>query len=364
MSDDEKRGQWGKDKADRGLYQRGKIWYIRFADQTGKVRAERVGPSKALALKVYMKRKSEVAERRFFPGANTGFEDLLKDAVTEARRRHAMKKSKKQLMTYRYGILGDWFKGRKATTITSEEIDAKLSEHCKTPANYNRYRNSLSHTYKLGIESGKVAANPARAVKLRQENNTRVRFLDAKEELALRKVIIKRCPDREAEFDLAMQTGMRWSEQYELKWEQVDLGRNQITLLQTKSGRRQHVQINLTARAALEKLRSRALGSEFVCPDQDHYIFRKWWEAVLKESKVKDFHWHDLRHTFATRLVMGGVDIFTVKQLLRHETIAVTMRYAHLSATHLQQAVEVLAVGILGGTVAQKLIQPMPRVMQ
>lgn len=79
---------------------------------------------------------------------------------------------------------------------------------------------------------------------------------------------------------------------------------------------------------------------------------------------MKDFHWHDLRHTFASRLVMAGIDIFTVKQLLRHETIAVTMRYAHLSAMHLQQAVEISTGGTPGDTVPRKPMQPMPQTIQ
>ena len=52
------------------------------------------------------------------------------------------------------------------------------------------------------------------------------------------------------------------------------------------------------------------------------------------------FHWHDLRHTFASRLVMGGVDILTVKELMRHKTLVVTLRYAHLAPEHLSEALD------------------------
>jgi integrase len=95
--------------------------------------------------------------------------------------------------------------------------------------------------------------------------------------------------------------------------------------------------------AALEKLRRLAGTSELVCPHAYGREHRNWWTAALKEAKVQNFHWHDLRHTFASRLVMAGVDLYTVKELLGHAVIAVTMRYAHLAPSHLQAAVDKLA---------------------
>jgi site-specific recombinase XerD len=142
-------------------------------------------------------------------------------------------------------------------------------------------------------------------------------------------------------------TGLRWAEQHDLPWRHVDLNRNLITLTNTKSGHRQYVPINSAARAALEELSRTTDKSEFVCLTQDHITFRHWWEkAVLTESEVKDFHWHDLRHTFASRLVMNGVDICTVSKLLRHGNVATSQRYAHLSDAHLQDAVERLSVTV------------------
>lgn len=335
-----KRGEWKKDKSERGVFRRGKVWYIRFCDGGGKVRVEAVGPSKALAIKVCAKRRTEVAERRFFPGANIALDELIKDALAEARRNHEMKRSKKKLRTYRYRIVGEWFKGREAASITPGEIDKKLAEHCHTSANFNRYRVALSHTYKIAMQNGKALRNPASLVTLKKENNERVRFLETEEEAALRKAIRKLCPKREAEFDLAIYTGMRWSEEYGLRWAEVDQKRNKITLLETKGGKTQHVRLNVAAHGALAKLRVITADSEFVCPDQDEWTHRQWWDAVRKEAKLSDFHWHDLRHTFASRLVMSGVDIYTVNKLMRHETLQVTKRYAHLADAHLQQAVE------------------------
>jgi site-specific recombinase XerD len=68
----------------------------------------------------------------------------------------------------------------------------------------------------------------------------------------------------------------------------------------------------------------------------------QWFADAVQEAGINDFDWHDLRHTFASRLVMAGVDIRTVQELLGHESIIMTMRYAHLSPQHRATALEKL----------------------
>ena len=67
---------------------------------------------------------------------------------------------------------------------------------------------------------------------------------------------------------------------------------------------------------------------------------RQWFEPAVRKAKIADFHWHDLRHTFASRLTMAGVDLRTVQELMGHKTIAMTVRYAHLAPKHTLAAVE------------------------
>ena len=67
---------------------------------------------------------------------------------------------------------------------------------------------------------------------------------------------------------------------------------------------------------------------------------KNWFESALGASNIHDFRWHDLRHTFASRLVMSGADLRTVAELLRDSTLAMVMRYAHLAPDHRLAAVE------------------------
>ena len=70
--------------------------------------------------------------------------------------------------------------------------------------------------------------------------------------------------------------------------------------------------------------------------------FRKRFDAALRRAKITDFHFHDLRHTFASHLVMAGVDITTVSKLLGHKSLTMTLRYSHLAPAHLAEGVKKL----------------------
>jgi site-specific recombinase XerD len=137
---------------------------------------------------------------------------------------------------------------------------------------------------------------------------------------------------------LALNAGLRLSEQYLLRWEDVSFARRSLTVAGSKNGSARHVRLNQAAPGALETLRDKSKGSEFVCGGAK--TSRKWFEPAVLAPKLEHFFWHCLRHTFASRLVMAGVDIRTVQELLGHKTISMTVRYAHLAPQHQLAAVE------------------------
>jgi len=231
-----------------------------------------------------------------------------------------------------------WFGDRPAAQVTAQDIERRLTELAtnSTPATVNRYHALIRRVFSLGVRNGKVDSNPARRIRQRREDNARVRFLSAEEEAALRGKIRELYPEREGEFDLALHTGMRWSEQYGLRWPEVDAKHAILTIRRSKPGERRYVPLNSVASAAVEALRRT---DETVCaPGQ-----RDWFERVVKEARVRNFLWHDLRHTFASRLAMNGESILTIKELLGHKTLAMTLRYAHLAPDFKRAAVERLA---------------------
>ena len=111
------------------------------------------------------------------------------------------------------------------------------------------------------------------------------------------------------------------SEQYSLRWPQVDFDRRHLFLPKTKNGDPRDVPLNGTALAALEELRAESKG-DFVFPNAESP--RGWFLSAVERAGLKDYTWHCNRHTFASRLVMAGVDLHTVGELLGHRTTQMT----------------------------------------
>ncbi len=139
----------------------------------------------------------------------------------------------------------------------------------------------------------------------------------------------------------ALHTGMRRGEILGLTWDQVNMAQGMIRLTHTKNGESREIPINDTVRSVLAGLRTR-IDVPWVFHDEEGYKFkntRKRFEAACKRVELTNFHFHDLRHTFASWLVMAGVPLITVSELMGHKSITMTMRYAHLSPQHKAHAV-------------------------
>ncbi len=336
----------------RGVYEkvpRSGVWWIRYADTMGRIRREKAG-TKSSALTLYRKRKTEALQGKKLP------ESLRTPAVSFAELAHdALIYSKIHKRTYEDDVLRmPWllvdFRERAADAITPQDLEHHLSQMAEernwAPASVNRYRALISLIFRLGIENGKVKENPARLVKHRLVNNARTRWLSPEEEVRLRIAIEARHPEHMPELEIALNTGLRLSEMYGLTWENVNLSQRVLTVPRSKNGEMRHVPINSAALCALRELRKRGDGAEQVIRNAKGLPLsdpRHWFETAVRMARIRDFSWHCLRHTFASRLVMAGVDLRTVQELLGHKSIAMTVRYSHLSPAHTLAAVERLS---------------------
>ncbi len=347
MSDnDESLNRRGERRA-RGLFERppgSGIWWVRYMDENGRLHREKVGP-KSLALKVYQKRKNEIQERRFFPERIRRRDVLLSEMIDDY-----LERAKGALRSYRDSERhGErWkkvFRGKTLAQILPGDVERYMAKRINEvePASVNRELAFLKHLFNVAIADGKADTNPVRSVKLFHENNQRVRFLTDDEEAALRRAI---GGDEWPKVAFAFLTGFRQSNQFRLRWADVKFDTGTVCARKPKGGKDYHVPMNDELRAILGALPSR-LRSEWVFPsetgetpiDARNYVRRTFLPA-LKAAKIEDLRWHDLRHTFASRLVMAGVDIRTVQELMGHKTITMTLRYAHLSPAHQLEAVQ------------------------
>ena len=145
----------------------------------------------------------------------------------------------------------------------------------------------------------------------------------------------------------ALNTGMRRNEILKLTWNRVDLKNRLILLDKTKNGERREIPINYMLYNTLSGI-IRHIGTDYVFynpKDKELKPFERLdrsWHTALKKAKILDFHFHDLRHTFASWLVMSGVPLLTVSKLLGHKDIKMTLRYAHLSPDVFKEAMGVL----------------------
>lgn len=234
------------------------------------------------------------------------------------------------------------------TTADVEQYQAKrlstISRKGKvlSPATVNRELAALKHLFSKAIAWGLVDSSPAKQVKLQNENNRRLRYLTPEECQRL----IEACkPPLDRIVSLALQTGMRKGEVLKLKWQSVYLRERYLEIVDQKNGERSTIPLN---EDALDILRGipRRVDSPYLFPGEKpgkpYYDLTRCFERAVEAAGLKGVTFHTLSHTSASLLVMAGVDLTTVKEIMRHKSITMTLRYAHLSPGHRQDAVDAL----------------------
>lgn len=324
----------------RGIYEEPKgsdIWWIQYFDAERKRHREKVGRREAAINLLALRRTAKIEGRKLpAPRRAVLFRTLCSDALEHSRAENAPKSTYE--LQLKVDALLPTFGDRAAEEITKQELVRWLTDQAEArdwrASSRNRWQAALSLIFRVGIDNEKIAKNPAAGIKRKTENNSRVRFLSDEEERAL---LQQTDPRFHAHLLLSIHTGIRMSEQYSLGWAQVDMERRHLFLPKTKNGDSRDVPLNGTALVALRGLRAEAQG-ELVFPHAESP--RGWFPPAVERAGIKNYSWHCNRHTFASRLVMAGVDLHTVGELLGHRTAQMTKRYAHLSVNHKQSAVE------------------------
>lgn len=355
-------------RKDRGLLSRpdstGKlVWYVRLYHE-GKDRRFGSFASKTTAREFYEKAKLEQKEGRFFPERyqHGGYE--LVAAMIDRYLLSILTKKPMTQLAERYFAKWwkDYFAGKRlnAITVTALEearqsllatvvVEAKEKgevEKLMTPQRVNRYVEWLRHVVNIAVREGKLASNPVLKLKMFKEPKGKTRFLSMEEEALL---LDKLGPVHGPWARLAILTGLRQAEQFKLQWKDVDLERGILTLPTTKAGGVQYVHLNEEAKTILRGFDSWHR-SKWVFPSENlatsldiRNFYGRIWVPAVNGAGIEYATWHDLRHTFASRLAMTGHNEGTIAALLRHSTTALVKRYAHLSPSHLKAALEGVA---------------------
>ena len=232
----------------------------------------------------------------------------------------------------------------EVSPIDIEKFKSAKLEKGNTKSTVNRYLAILKRMFNIAIEWGYAKDNPVKRVKfypekdnLRERILTEIeedRLLDASSE-HLRPILV-----------VALNTGMRRGEILNLKWEQIDLEAKEIRVKSTKSGKSRVVDVNSLLVDELEKLKKESRGSQhiFLNPrtGKPYGKLQTSFDGACRRAGIKGLRFHDLRHTFASRLVERGVDLIRVKDLLGHSSVKVTERYTHANREERKKAVELL----------------------
>jgi integrase len=268
---------------------------------------------------------------------------------------------------------GGWFEKPIGSIGVAELEQWKLDgfKAGRSPATILRDLMSLSGVFTRAAKMKRIGENPVRSVdKPRLDRAPKVRFLDDQEEARLREALAERDTRMIAErisanawrkarkvellpelphfgdhltpaVLVSMNTGLRLGELLALNWVDVDLKQGLLTVhgATAKTGQTRHVPLNAEARDVLTRWRKHSTGERVFNIETS---FKTAWTALLVRVQVSRFRWHDLRHHFASRLAQAGVPLNTIRELLGHGSMAMTIRYAHLAPDTRRSAVEML----------------------
>ena len=331
------------------VFKRGNSWYISYQFQGRQIR-KAIGRSKRVAETVL-----KDVEVKIMKGEYLGiFEDkkvLFKDYAAEYLKYSEGNKAKRSYQRDITSIsvhLIPHFGGHYLASITTKMVqDFKTKRKSEANvATVNRELCCLSNMFRKAIDWGYLKRNPSKGVSMFKETPKEARWLN-KEEIGR---LLEECPPHiYALVATALNTGLRRMELFHLEWSDVDFKNETITVRnkedwRTKNGESRTIPMNASLYGVLRK-HPRRINSKYVFCNSKGKTWndvRKSLSNAAKRAGIGHIGMHSLRHTFASQLVMAGVDLRTVQKWMGHKNIKTTMRYAHLAPNHERAAIEKL----------------------
>lgn len=337
------------------IYQRktknGKVrWYLDYRDGNGE-RVQKVAPLATSKEEAALAIREEVA-RAFDRGYGvkrererirfSEFSTMYLDNYAKSNKR-SWKCDQYRIEAHMKPYFGE-LELHEITPLLIEKYRAERLRTGITKSTVNREVTIMKKMFNLAMDWNFADENPVLRVKLFSEKDTmKERILKEEEEVKL----LAESPDYlRPILVVALQTGMRRGEIFNLKWKQVDLNKRHIIVKQTKSGKSRMIPINNHLYQELLRVESTNGKCEHVFPNsltgKPFTDVKKSFKGACKKAGIKGLRFHDLRHTFATRLIEAGADLITVRDLLGHFSVRVTQRYTHPSQLQKKLAVELL----------------------
>jgi integrase len=309
---------------------------------------------KKLAQRIHDKVMGQIAEGKWFEGS-LGKHKTFKEMMDRYMSEHSIptKASSERDLSSLSHLL-PFFGSRPLSEISPKliyEYKNKRRSEGPSPCTINRELALMKHAFNMAIREWEwIKENPVSKVSMEKEPPSRDRWLTFEEEETLLSASAQWLKEV---ITFAIETGCRREEILSLAWKDVDIFKKVVTIFAKKTGDRRT--IPLTAKAfdvlkSKEKARTKR-GSikreDFVFshPDRQKVNFHtlRWaFEKALKNATIEDFRFHDLRHTFASRLAQQGVDPYTIQKLMGHKTFTTTQRYAHHCAESFRSGIKAL----------------------
>ena len=326
-----------------GIYRRGSIFWIDFYDQNrSRIQESSQSSSRREAEKLLALRKSEVLRGLYRQPLKITFGEFGQRYMEHAKTNKRSWLRDQQMLEHLSSHFG---KERPLAEVGPVDIEGyKVHRRAKVSGStVNRELALLKRMFNLAITWDLfLAANPVRKVKFFREFNIGLRVVSSEEEKDL---LQNASPYLQDLIRFALNTGLRIGEIFSLRWSNVDLKRGLLAVFAAKTEKIREVPMNSETRQVLEAW---WLGKKsevvFYNPEtgKPFVDLKAGFALACGKAGISGVTWHTLRHTFASRLVNSGVDIVTVKELLGHSSLSVTMRYAHTNIDAKRAAIEKL----------------------